>query len=79
MLNYLKFILENLNLKFHKFFLNIVFTLITANFKLYFKLFNCKGLKILINGKIGVSGSAKTKNISIKCGKSSTNNKGYND
>jgi hypothetical protein len=45
------------------------------NFSYLIKLFNCSGLKLKINGKIGASGSAKTKSIVANFGKNSTNNK----
>jgi len=75
LLNFIKNTLERLNLKFHKTFFNLLFNILNTNLKYLFFLFNCKGIKISINGKIGASGSAKTKNISLKLNKNSTNNK----
>lgn len=74
-LNWLKSLLEGLNLKHHRAVLNYFLQVFSNLDNFLLKNFNCLGLKIIINGKIGASGSTKTKSILFKNGKSSLNNK----
>ena len=74
-LNWIKIILEKLDLKFHKNFFNyLFFTFKVLNYS-YIKILNCLGLRFIIRGKIGIGGGVKTRNILFKVGQNSINNK----
>ena len=74
-LNWIKFLLEKIDLKLHKNILNYVLYTLNCLNTFLLKNFNCLGLKIIFNGKIGIGGGVKTKKNILKLGINSLNNK----
>ena len=75
LLNLFKFIIENSNYKNHKSIVRFFFLLFSF-FKNHYKyLLNILGLKVIITGKLGLTGNSKTKKLLFQIEKSSLNNK----
>lgn len=74
-LNWLKFSLESIGLKGHKPLLNYLFNILNLTGQYLLSNFSCIGLKLVLNGKLGIGGSIKTKTIIFKKGRNSLNNK----
>ena len=73
--NWLVRFLEKLRPKLHKKFLFLLKFFIQKNFRNIFSYTGAKGFKLVVNGKISVTGNAKTRCYRMSFGKSSFSKK----